>query len=437
MEILTEFLPTLIKIIKEGVIQGIKAGLACGTDFTIPNPTPELTTTIDKIDLTDMMKLDPNGPAGALFGDSTKDFNRFFLDIITVGSAGTTSSQTWVDRNGNGLIQVTYNQPTSSTNNQPTITLKVADGVVNSDGFNRGGTSFHDFLVDYINSVELFSIKNVMGTMMDAMTGLISSVNGIGVDILISQNKMDEGIKKILDIDVCADKVVIDNSFYDFGDEELSFMERNANNKSRGVSVMDLGCGLVEVAVPLSILDNVGDLDTATPSQTKVILEEILITAGQSVAGVVESPNGETVPNINAPTMKLNFDTSQILNFPSILMRMVITPKIVGLYQISHQTINDNVLNVSDGYDFSKAARTFFEYVTREALAALLEIVFNRIKKELMALISRVVIKIVKEKITIFIGTITGIYLAKAEAAKNKALEKREAISLPDTSNLI
>ena len=437
MEILTEFLPTLIKIIKEGVIQGIKAGLACGTDFTIPNPTPELTTTIDKIDLTDMMKLDPNGPAGALFGDSTKDFNRFFLDIITVGSAGNTSSQTWVDRNGDGLIQATYNQPTSSTNNQPTITLKVADGVVNSDGFNRGGTSFHNFLVDYINSVELFSIKNVMGTMMDAMTGLISSVNGIGVDILISQNKMDEGIKKILDIDVCADKVVIDNSFYDFGDEELSFMERNANNKSRGVSVMDLGCGLVEVAVPLSILDNVGDLDTATPSQTKVILEEILITAGQSVAGVVEAPNGETVPNINAPTMKLNFDTSQILNFPSILMRMVITPKIVGLYQISHQTINDNVLNVSDGYDFSKAARTFFEYVTREALAALLEIVFNRIKKELIALISRVVIKIIKEKITIFIGTITGIYLAKAEAAKSKALEKREAISLPDTSNLI
>lgn len=424
IEILTEFLPVLIKIIKEGIIQGIKSGLACGTDFTIPNSTPELTTTIDKIDLSDMMKMDPNGPAGALFGNPTKDFNRFFLNVIT-----NQNSDSWTDRNGNGLLQVTYNQPTVLTNNQPTITMKVADGVVNSDGFNRGGTSFHDFLVDYINSVELFSIKNVMGTMMDAMFGLISSANGIGVDTLMSQAKMDKSVEKTLEVDVCADKMVLDNSFYDFENEELSFMERNASNKSRGVSVMDLGCGLVEVAVPLSILDNTGDLDTATPSQTKVILEKILITAGQSVSGA--DPTSENNTNINAPTMKLNFDTNQILNFPTILMRMVITPKIVGLYQISHQTINDIVLDVSNGYDFSKAARTFFDYVTREALAALLEIVFNRIKKELIALISSVVAKIIKEKTSLYIGSIAGIYITDAVSGLI------DTISIPDTSNFV
>lgn len=423
IELLLEYLPVLIKIVKEGIVQGIKAGLACGTDFTIPNPTPELTTTIDKIDLTDMMKMDPNGPAGALFGNPTKDFNRFFLDIIT-----NQNSNTWVDRNGNGLLHITYNQPTITTNNQPTITMKVADGVVNSDGFNRADSSFHDFLVDYINSVELFSTKNVIGTIMDSMFGLISSINGIGVDTLISLDKMDKGVEKILEVDVCADKIILDDSFYDFGNEELSFMERNASNKSRGVSVMDLGCGLVEVAVPASILDNINDLDTTTPAQSKAILQEILLTVGTSVSQLGNDVDG--------PTMKSNFDTRQVLNFPSILMRMVVTPKVVGLYQISHQTINNIILNVSDGYNFSKAARTFFEYVAREALGALVQILYNKIKRELILLISRVAIKIIKERISLYIGSIKGMSkgLSNSLTDSNGSID---SINVPDTSNLI
>jgi hypothetical protein len=421
IEILVEFLPVLIKIVKEGIIQGIKAGLACGTDFTIPNPTPELTTTIDKIDLTDMMKMDPNGPGGLLFGNSTKDFNRFFLDVIT-----NQNSNTWTDRDGRGLLQVTYNQPTSSTNNQPTVTMKIADGVVNSDGFNRAGTSFHDFLVDYINSVQLFSKKNVMGTIMDFMFGIISSANGIGVDTLMSQAKMDKGVEKILEVDVCADKVVLDNSFYDFGNEELAFMERNASNKSRGVNVMDLGCGLVEVAIPLSTLDGLDTLDTATPEQAKLIMEQAIASASNSVA---QSGNDK-----DGPTMKENFKTQSVLSFPAILMRMVVTPKIVGLYQISHQTVNDIVLDVSDGYDFSQAARTFFDYVARESLAALLEILFNKIKKELISLISRVVAKIIKEKISLYIGSIAGIFGPALGGLAGGAID---TISSPDTNNFI
>jgi hypothetical protein len=418
IEILIEFLPVLVKITKEGVVQGIIAGLACGTDFTLPTQTPELTTTIDKIDLNDMMKMDPNGPAGVLFGDPSKDFNRFLLDTIT-----NQSSNTWVDRDGRGILQVTYNQPTTSTDNQPTVTMKIADGNVNSDGFNRGGTSFHDFLKDYINSVELFSSKNVIGTIMDSMFGLISSANDISVDTLLSQEKMDMSVKKILDVDVCSDNTLIDNSFYDFSNEELSYMERNASNKSRGVNVMDLGCGLVEIAVPLSILDSVSDLDTATPDQTKSIIEDVLSSAGNSVANSGSDTDG--------PTMKSNFGTKQVLNFPTIMMRMIVTPKIVGVYQISHQTINDTFLDVSDGYDFSKAARTFFEFVTRESLAALLEIVFNKIKKELLSLIGRVVAKIIKEKISLYIGSIAGIYITDAITGAV------DTISVPNTSNFV
>jgi hypothetical protein len=420
LEILIEFLPVLIKIVKEGIIKGIKAGLACGTDFTIPDPAPQLTTEINRLDLNDMMKMDPNGPAGALFGDPNKDFNRFFLNVIT-----NKTSDVWSDKNGNDLLYVSYNLPTPATNNQPTITLKIADGTINPGPQNdRRGGSFHDFLVDYINSVQLFTTKNIMGTIMDFMFGIISRANNIGVDVLISQAKMDNSIEKILDVDVCADKLVLDDSFFDFGNEELAKFERDANNRMRGVSVMDLGCGLVEVSVPTSIMDDILTIDDNTPpKEVKNILEKTINSTGTAVASFGSPSDG--------PTMKVNFQKQSVLSFPKILMRMVITPKVVSLYQISHQTVNDIILDVKDGYDFSKAARTFFEFVAREAGGALLEIVFNKIKKELIALITRVATKIIKEKVQLYIGSIAGIYLTNAVTGAI------ESIDIPDTSNYV
>jgi hypothetical protein len=38
-EILTDFYPVLLKILKEGMTKGIKAGLACGVNFTFPDLT--------------------------------------------------------------------------------------------------------------------------------------------------------------------------------------------------------------------------------------------------------------------------------------------------------------------------------------------------------------------------------------------------------------
>jgi hypothetical protein len=235
---------------------------------------------------------------------------------------------------------------------------------------------------------------------------------------------MDSSVEKVLDVDVCTDKLVLDDSFFDFSNEDLALFERNAQNKMRGVNVMDLGCGLVEVAIPPSIIDDVLTIDESTPpTLVKDILEKTLSETGTAVSNFGSPSDG--------PTMKLNFEKQSVLSIPKILMKMVITPKVVCLYQISHKTINDIVLNVSNGYDFSKAARTFFEYVTREASGALLEILFNKIKKELIALVTRVATKIIKEKLQIYIGSIAGIYLTNAVTGAI------ESINVPDTSKFI
>jgi radical SAM superfamily enzyme len=99
---------------------------------------------------------------------------------------------------------------------------------------------------------------------------------------------------------------------------------------------------------------------------------------------------------------------------------MLITPKIVTLYQISNLTINGTILSVNNGYDFSRVAKTFFEYVVRESLAALYQILFNKIKREIINIVTSVVVKIVKEKVKLFIESITSVYLTKVDGVKEK-----------------
>lgn len=395
-EIIIEFLPKLVQILKEGVVKAIKAGLVCGTDFTIPNPTPSTTTTIDKLDFTELLKLDINGPASVLFGDINSDLNTFLHNIVSTKSSGT-----WNSINGVPLVDFTYNV---GTNNQPTITIKINDV--------RAGTSFHSFLIDYVNSTEFMSTKTLMANITEYMFGTIGTLNNVGVDTMLSLLQMDASVDKILDVDTCSDDIVIDDSFFEFDNDELSRLESEARNKVRGVTVMDLGCGLVEIAIPITLVDGLKSIDNITPKKVTETINLTLDGLGD-VVSLYGSPE-----DVN--TMKLNMNLNNIFSLPKVLMRMLITPKIVTLYQISNLTINGTILSVNNGYDFSKIAKTFFEYVVRESLSALYQILFNKIKREIINLVSSVVLKVVKEKINLFIGAITSVYITKTDGLKQK-----------------
>jgi hypothetical protein len=281
----------------------------------------------------------------------------------------------------------------------------------------------------------MFSKKTTMTTLMDQMLGTISSSLGVSVDVMLDLEKMDESVEKILEVDFCSDNVTVDDTFFSFSNEDLERMERRARNKSEGMDVLDLGCGFMEVKVPTKALSGLTTIENLSPKESGDVLERTFTDVGTAVGN-----SGEPT---DAASIKLGFNKNALFSIPKTLTRMVLTPKVTTLYQISNVTINDIVLDVRTGYDFSKAARTFFDYVVREASAALLEIVFNRVKKELIALIELVIIKIIKEKIQLFIGSIAGIYLSKTDSDPSKVLNALAAASdsvdsfSPDTGQLL
>ena len=429
-DVLIEFLPELARISKEGVVKAIKAGLACGTDFSIPsslpgtsNGTPEFTDKIDKVDFTDLMKVDPTSPTGnLLFGKNNKDFNRRLVETIQSAptSTGGIKSDKWTTQGGVDLLDIKFDSNTED------LTIGISS--------NWGGKSFQDFLVTYVNSVEMFPKKTAIATLTDQMFGTISASLDISSEKLLALEQMDRSVDKILETDVCTDDLIIDDSFFSFDNEDRELMERNARNKSRGVNVVDLGCGFVEVSVPVDVLSGLTTVDTLSPKKSGEVLEKTLDDLGNTVGGF----GGD-----NSETMKKGFNLNGIKAIPKTMVRMIITPKVTTLYQISNKTINGVVLNVTNGYDFSKAAKTFFDYVVREAGAALLKILFNKIKKELLILIQKVVMKIIKEKIQLFLGAIAGIYLSKTDKDPSKALDVIGAASdgvdsfNPDVGSLV
>ena len=161
----------LNRILKEGLIYGIKSGFACGFDFNIPGtPAPEIEVEIDKIDLTKLLTLDRSGLGGLYFGPVNRDLNTFIYDVIQ----NKQTNQVWNDNSGSPVVEISY---VSTGTPNPKLKLKIPDS--------RVGTSFFDWLSDYVNSTEVINYKGLMAEVSEFKSGIISNLNNIGPNTIL------------------------------------------------------------------------------------------------------------------------------------------------------------------------------------------------------------------------------------------------------------
>jgi hypothetical protein len=97
-----------------------------------------------------------------------------------------------------------------------------------------------------------------------------------------------------------------------------------------------------------------------------------------------------------------------------------------GLPSLNTSTI----ASMSDGFDYAKATKVFFEYVTRESLAALLEIIFKKVKAEIIKLVQEQVIKIFKDQSKLKVKLLSSIVTGVVDGILT-------SIPTPDTSEFV
>lgn len=390
-EILIQFFPVLMKIMKDGIIEGIKAGLACGTDFNIPSPLPTIKVKPDNIDFTDMLKIDPNSDVGSmLYGTSPNDdFNWFLYDLMQTGGSG----------NWKNIVNVSYNQTTEEFD----MTI---------DGSYQG-KSFNQFLIDFINSIELLTLATLIPRILNILTGVLgANLPNINTSIekLLALEKVNKLQDKFNNTDPCKEDYVYDDSYFKFTNEEEYEMENIANQKKSGIVYLDLGCGLLPVTIDVQTIKGISDnIKNAPPSKVDVVITQSINTMNDGLTG--------NVPDSDKNVAKLSLNLKMIEQLPKVFTNIILEPKIVSLYKLSMKAVNDIVFNVTDGFDYAIATRVFFEYVSRESLAALLEIIFRQLKKEILSLVAEIAAKITKERADKRIKQINNIVFGIVEGA--------------------
>lgn len=393
IQILIEYFPALLKILKEGLIKAIKAGLACGTDFKLPTFQVKIKLNIQEFDFNKMLQQNPLSAIGStLYGkDATKDLNWFLNNLIQSGGAGT-----WKN-----IVDLKFNQ----------ITQEIEIGINTTYASLGGGKSFDNFISDFINSIELITMEQFMARLTDSLTGVLASAMNTSLDQLITMEQISKLQDKINNSDPCKEDYQIDESYFTFSNDEMLSMETIANQKSKGVTMLDLGCGMVESTIPANTVKNIFDeIRSTPPSKISSVIEKSLDSINDNLTKNV----GEQDKNI----AKLNLNVKFIEQIPKILTNIILEPKLVLLYQLCTKLVNgplspltppvgsgapvgvdiDAKIKVPNGFDYAKATKTFFEFVSREALAALLEIIIKVVKREIIKLVADYAAKLAKEQ---------------------------------------
>ena len=379
LEILIEFLPELIRIVKEAVAVAIREALSCSSDFKIPLNTVQIMD-LSLIDYNEILRTDPESNlfGGIFYGDPKRDFNRFLYNLIQTPFI----TESWEGKNG-PILDVTF------------ITPGQISMAVNP---NYEEKSFNDFISDYIDSIEIFNQKMLLGNVMDNFFGNVTSnlvsKGQLTFEQIENQQKTNKLIEKILDTDPCQDEIVFDDSFFEFNNEDLAEIERKSRELGSGLVSIDLGCGVFAFEAnnnPLGgvISRELNNMDNTDDPVLKNKATEKLIEDTQ-----------ETMANIspkNSTSIKAKFAMDASMSIPKVVAKIsILTPKILGIYNLSNFIVNGTTVTERNSYDWSKSNRVFIEYVARESLAVLVKIIFNKLKLELLKLIAFVIRKILK-----------------------------------------
>lgn len=291
-------------------------------------------------------------------------------------------------------------------NKTPNELFKIQfDGIDNYQVTPFSGLTYINFIKDYYDTIKLYEIKDVVNELFQALAGIISiQKNGNRVDIEL-EGKLIEVIKKMLsacndqsDIGVSGTQAIpifpedSDESFFDFNNEDLNRINEGTNNKLKGV-IKFIDCNNIEIPiVPNSLnseLENLLFDDKDVEKHIDNILDSVLNESNMN--------NGINF-SVELPNIKLDFSNQIIKNFPYILFKSILTPKMLLPIATVVNAMKTDDFNEDDVVEFIKKFKNMISKVIKKILELIIKELVNELKKEIKKIISVLVGKIIEER---------------------------------------
>ena len=328
-----EFLKKTDKIenkIKDVIIKQILKK-AKNTNFSLSNiNNPVLTTNIKNIDIEGTLKMDPNSDLGKFYyGKAAKlapqlpnnpsiqvaaepggDFQKFLFETAKTGSG-----------NWKNIVNVTWlNDDLSLNIDQQYLTNK----------------SLENLLRDFLDSVKILDLSQVVSSSLDITFGNVSSLTDAGEEWLENKMKLKKLCEKVIEKESLSNQstpINYDRSYFEFTTEEQNEIRSQVNDISDGDNLADLGCGAVARSIDFddfSIVFN--GLQDVKPSLVKENLtRSVDALINKSVAGLSEE---------NQETAKQNIFQQLWENLTTIMMSQTTKPFNVMLQQMGESLMN-------------------------------------------------------------------------------------------------
>jgi len=240
---------------------------------------------------------------------------------------------------------------------------------------------------DYIDSVEIINKKEFVSNTMDKIFGTITS----------TQNKSAEEILKELEIDKMIENAINGDDSFELSPAEYEELRQRAENLKNGTNQYDMGCGMMSTYLPISgLTDLVNQISGST--DFNAVGNAVENTLDQSMSG------NEDNAAENKESIRDGFFERLIKEMSITFIKSMTTAPQVRMIMSIISAFKNGEVDLKDVRDDLKKYKTLIMCLIKEALKMFVEYIFNLTIAILLKLVEVVIKKIVKEKITQYVG---------------------------------
>jgi hypothetical protein len=397
VDVITRKLPEIESQIKKTLKQDLKGYVSCGVNPSIPvwlrSSGSGVELKLSNIDFFETMKSDPNSDFGfLLFEDTTSglnstDFNTFLYSNIDLNKAdftpnGGVPSPWGLSTTGSNIVDVKFSPVGTTVNNIIKINANV-----NYD--NKTLTEFNNAFID---SITLFGSPNningskILNGIIDNLFGTISVKVGKTKKQLKKEAEINEVLECILNSD---ENDVIDDSYFEFDNAQLTKIETEVNNRKNGIKVLET-CGNLIAQVPIDVLIDVNkDFSASTITTGTTTPEEEQVVAMTKAIDTISDTQASNANTINVPTVKLNFLLDLIKNFMKSIINIILSPKLMTLFSLNFKILYGISSEYDGPIDFMKKNKNLIVSISKAVLEPIIKMLLSMVLKRLTAMISK------------------------------------------------
>lgn len=359
---------------------------------------------VQSVDLFGRLKLDFNKLPGKLLfekdpinpGTFPLSTNKVLKELTNnVGTAYNSlySGGLYTGKSGQPLFNIEYVETTPAGATGPWFKVDLEP---RASGINNVA----EFIADYFSTIKMTEKVDILTGIMESLTGAFSMKVSAGVGEVTQQSKADRIILRILglcfdnrqEIDVSGISKIapldgVDDSFFEFTEVDLREIDQRVTNIKNGVIEFE-ECGNVKVPVDFDqIIDNLDQLFFVEGSDFDNLGDQLTNTlANNPLWGI----NVDVQPVIDTNFIKLitNGIVGALMS-PKVMLPIMIMLKAQG------NDISDKIASFND---FVKNFKQFAICCISKIGAIFVEELFKLVKADILALVQKVIVDIVKEK---------------------------------------